>query len=410
MLSDAMVARRNFACLTLNQIFLRIGWIFRTESVLIPAFLDSLGAASWQRGLLPTVGRLGQSLPQLFAAAWLGHRPTYRRHAITATVLLAIPWAALAALLNRGLPTTTMLWLFLFLYTFSWFAFGVYSLLIGTLQGKLIAIRERGKLLAVSNATGCVLSTVAAGLLLPRWISQGNAGYTLIFLTAAIGFVAAALALAPAIEHASEFEPRTESFWAQSTALVRGDANVRRLMAVVTLSYVSLLLFPHYEKFGSTLLGVSPNNRVNMVIIQNLMNALASALVGPFSDRRGNRLSLSIVTATLGLAPLAAVLFTLVPDFGRHWYWLVFGLLGFNPVTGRVLTNYVLEVAPESEHPLYLGTINAVHAAPIIFAPLVGWLIDLTSFQFVFIVFAVIMFAGAVLSLTLVEPRQTNPL
>ncbi len=44
---------RNFWTLGLIQITVRTGWIFKTESIIIPAVLDTLSGAAWMRGFLP---------------------------------------------------------------------------------------------------------------------------------------------------------------------------------------------------------------------------------------------------------------------------------------------------------------------------------------------------------------------
>ena len=43
---------RNLLLLVLHQIVVRTGWIFKTESVIMPAFLDYVMPAGWLRGLI----------------------------------------------------------------------------------------------------------------------------------------------------------------------------------------------------------------------------------------------------------------------------------------------------------------------------------------------------------------------
>ncbi|MFY9252333.1 MAG: hypothetical protein WAO83_02680, partial [Fuerstiella sp.] len=61
--TEAMaVEKRNILSLVLHQILFRTAWIFKTESVIIPAFLDSITEAGWVRGMLPPLNRFGQSV------------------------------------------------------------------------------------------------------------------------------------------------------------------------------------------------------------------------------------------------------------------------------------------------------------------------------------------------------------
>lgn len=56
----------NLLALSAYSVLLRFAWIFKTESVIIPAFLDSIAGAGWLRGCLPVLNRFGQSMPPIF--------------------------------------------------------------------------------------------------------------------------------------------------------------------------------------------------------------------------------------------------------------------------------------------------------------------------------------------------------
>ena len=115
---------RNIAALALNAVLIRIGWIFKTESVIIPAFVDSVAGAGWLRGLLPILNRLGQSVPPFLLSRRLKITPLKKRAMLLATVGMALPFLALArprqprprapALappgLSRPLPCSSAFW------------------------------------------------------------------------------------------------------------------------------------------------------------------------------------------------------------------------------------------------------------------------------------------------------------
>ena len=60
--------RHNFIVMVIYQVVMRMGWIFKTESVIMPAVLDSIGGAGWLRGCLPMLNRFSQSIPPLVLA------------------------------------------------------------------------------------------------------------------------------------------------------------------------------------------------------------------------------------------------------------------------------------------------------------------------------------------------------
>ena len=59
---------RNLFVLAFHHIVLRVAWIFKTESVIMPAFVDAISGAGWIRGCLPMLNRFGQSVPSLMLA------------------------------------------------------------------------------------------------------------------------------------------------------------------------------------------------------------------------------------------------------------------------------------------------------------------------------------------------------
>ena len=68
--------KRNLIVFALNQILMRLGWMFKAESVVIPAFIDVYTSSGTIRGLLPLILRIGQSLPQFLVAQRVARMPT----------------------------------------------------------------------------------------------------------------------------------------------------------------------------------------------------------------------------------------------------------------------------------------------------------------------------------------------
>src|SRR5262245_61583653 len=90
----------NLLWLEIHQVAYRIAWIFKTESVIMPAFVDAIvgSNAAWVRGCLPVLNRVGQSVPPLFYAATLRDLPQKRWALIGSTLLMAVPFFVLAAM------------------------------------------------------------------------------------------------------------------------------------------------------------------------------------------------------------------------------------------------------------------------------------------------------------------------
>jgi hypothetical protein len=71
--------KRNLIVFGLNQILMRFGWMFKAESVVMPAFIDTYTSSGTIRGLLPLILRIGQSLPQFLIAHRVAQMPKNRR-------------------------------------------------------------------------------------------------------------------------------------------------------------------------------------------------------------------------------------------------------------------------------------------------------------------------------------------
>ena len=62
---NSLHQKHNFFVLVVHQVLMRTGWIFKTESIIMPAVLDWLGGTGLLRGCLPMLNRFGQSVPPL---------------------------------------------------------------------------------------------------------------------------------------------------------------------------------------------------------------------------------------------------------------------------------------------------------------------------------------------------------
>lgn len=409
---------RNLLLLALNQIVIRVGWIFKTETVIIPAFIDSMAGASWIRGCLPVLNRLGFSVPPVYMAAGLEARPRKKWFMIAMLWGMAATMLAMAAVWNRyGGVGNVASWLpvvVLTLYGLFYCFTGVFTQAFNTLQGKLIKPKRRGRLLTLSTFIGSFPAVLCAWWFLPGWLASTSGGFDWAFLVAggclaAAGVVAIFIAEPADLPHhqaaKSEVGP-LRTAW----RVLKDDAPFRGLMMVAALLSTGHIVFPHYQALGRDELGMGGGDLMVWVVVQNISTGLCSLVIGPLADRCGNRLALRVAIAGMASTPVVAlVVAQMDPVWGRQLFWLVFVSLGTMPVTYKTLVNYTLEIAPRAQQPRYISTMNLCFAAPIFLSPLVGWLVDLTSFELVFIGAAILLTLCALLTFTLHEPRHHVP-
>lgn len=411
----------NFTLLALHQVLLRMGWIFKTESIVIPIFLRLIGGSPAMLGWLPVFNRMGFSIPPLLYARQLKLAPLKRRMVTVTTLAMAAPFAALSALWFSGRwrvgqdAAPWMPYLFLALYAVFFAITGMNQLGMHTLQGKLIRYNLRGRLFTVAVMVGAPLAVASAWLLLPGWLSSADGGFGWVFGFTAASFFLAGLSVAFAKESPDDYQaPPTSPIekFREARATLLHDPRARPVAVLSMLVASNFMLFPHYQSLyplapGETILANLPRMML-WVCAQNAATAAFSLVAGPVADRLGNRAALRLATLGLATGPLVAILLAqLGPQAAKQWFWLVFLPLGFMPVTVKLLINYTLEAAPDDDHPRYVAAIGLCFAAPVVVgAPLVGLAVGAAGAAPVFAVGLVVLLLAFGQSLRLPEPRH----
>jgi MFS family permease len=413
---------RNTFWMECYLIAVRVGWIFKTETIIMPAVLDAVVDSGLLRGLLPVLNRGGQSVPPLLAAGAVARQPRKKWPLVVTTLAMAGCFAMLALVwqpLRQARPDL-LATLFLVVYATFSAVIGVNQLVVAALQGKLISPGHRGRALVVSVTIGSVLAIAAALVLLGPWLHEPD-GFPKIFAATAAFFAIAAIAPLfldePAdVVPSATVTPGRSSWGAARAGLAAWRATVAADKALVRLSFVAacfsavLMLFPHYQAFARDRLGSGAGSLLAWVCTQNAATGLASLVAGPASDRRGTKLVLVWLVALSVITPLLAAALSLVSHAAAvDWFWVVYVPLGLNPLSLKLFTNYALELAPAAaDHPRYVSIVGAAMAAPFVLSPLAGLAVDLVGFRPVFLLGAAVIALGAVIATGLPEPRHTD--
>ncbi len=398
----------NFATFAANQILMRMGWVFKTESVIVPAFLDTLSKSDLLRGFLPVCFRLVQSLAQIFLAQRVAQSPFKQPLFTTSVFGMTLSWLVIAIAAGVGqLPSSVTVAIFLAVYTLQCFAFGCNRLVAGTLQGKIIRAEERGLLLTRGNAFGSILAIAVACRFMYEWLGGETPNYAAVFGGSAVCYGVGAIVSLYFVEPPSPPQNSQPVFQSlrEGLRILRSDRNFRKFAVVAVLYFLSWPLFPHYTVFGKRALGVETSHFVIWIVITNAVAALGFWIIGRIADRRGNRLTLRILLILCACTPFAAVGLSRIP-FGAQLYWIIYALLGMIPVLVRIIENYTLEISTENKHPQYLSVVSFLEVCSLAVSPLVGHLISKVSFEPVFLGGGVVIATAGLLTFTLVEPRS----
>ena len=400
------------------QVALRVGWIFKTESVIMPAFLDAIAGAGWLRGCLPVLNRLGQSVPPLLFADRLQHMAKKKWALVSTGLLMAVPFLILSPLwigLGRlGVARDRLLWLpafFLAMYGIFFAMTGMNQLSFSTLQGKLIQANRRGRLMTLAGLFGSIFAILCAWFVLPEWLQRPGGGFGLIFAITGAGFLVSAL-IGILINEPADVGTVKQTLllrqhFHRAWRTYQDDPDFRRLAWATMLFTSAMMLFPHYQALGREQLGSTQGDLLGWLIAQNAGMGFFSLVTGALADRYGNRLSLRVCMFFAATAPVIALgLAEGVLPGGRDWYWLAFLMLGLTPLTIRCLMNYALELIDEVHHARYVSTLTLTMAVPFLFSPLVGWFVDLWGFVPVFWGVTVLIIGGGLMTFRLIEPRD----
>ena len=418
---------RNFGLLASFMVAMRTGWIFKTETIIMPAVLDVIGGASWLRGFLPMLNRFGQSVPPMLASSFIRSTPLKKRTLTAMTLIMSVCFLALSGVWawTGGQAGGWLPLVFLTLYAIFFAATGVNMLLLNTLKGKLIRVRRRGLLDLVSNVVGSAVAITCAWWLLTRWLGSPSGAdqtvqqtvapnFTMIFLFTGLMFAIAAAFGSVFAEVPDEIQSDGRSsvkIFQAAVATFRNDHNFRRLAIVGMMFGMSVTLFPHYQSMARSRLSLDLTSLVSWVIAQNLGTALFSIPAGWAADRFGNRRVLNSLMLSLCVVPMLALFLSRSQTVDGVWFNAVFLMLGLAPVTIRTLNNYTLEICGPADRPRYLSTLGlCVATPPMLLSVLMGWLVDQISFEFVFLVGATCLFSGWCITFGLIEPRHSSPI
>ena len=410
----------NFRLAVLYMVFMRTGWIFNTESIIMPAVLDVIGGAGWLRGCLPMLNRLGQSLPPMLASDRVRGARLNKLGLFTTTSTMGVCFLFLAAIwaITEGAKSWWLPVVFLLIYAVFFTATGINMMILNTISGKLIRIDRRGRLSLFGTVIGATIAVGCGWYFLDRWLIDGagadgpRANFEMIFFFTGMTFLGAAvvgLFLKEAPDENQIQRRGGKDLLLAAFETFKTDRNFRRLAVIAALFGMYLTLFPHYQRLGRDRLDLGLSALIPWVLAQNIGAALFSIPTGWVADRYGSRLVLQLIMVVLCVAPVLALAISWGAELQPAWFTVVFGLLGLTPVAMRFLNNYTLEIVSRDEHPRYLSTLAfAIAAPPILLSPLVGALIDSVGFELIFAIVTGCVFTGWLLTFTLAEPRKSS--
>jgi len=388
--------RRNWLGFLMDYVFFSIGLTFAGLNTTLPAFAGRLTDNPILIGLVGALWQGGWLLPQIFAANYLSTAPRKM------PTILTFAWI--------GRPVFLVFGVFLFLFGSTWpgiiligiylssFFFSFTDSIAGVawfdLLGKAFSHRERGRLIGASQAISGILSIGAGGII--GWVLQSSGlafpeNYALILSLAAVCFLISLggiyLIREPLEPVAAERQKMIE-YLPGLVRLIRRDRTFLRVNASRLLIGLCGLASPFFAVYAIKELGMAEANVGWFAIAQTVGSALAGLLFGWIADRKGSHVVIRIVGGVYLLAPCFVIAAGMPGGGGALSIVLMamaFLLLGLGD--GSIMLgfiNYVLEIAPPEQRPIYIGLTNTLAGVIVLFPFIGGALADWGGYRIVF--------------------------
>jgi MFS family permease len=411
--------RRNWWAFFADHVFFGLALIFGSTTTILPAFAATLTDNKVLIGAVSAVWTGGWLLPQVFAAPYVSHYP--RKYPIMMIgQVVGRPIYPLFALwvLAGGtrFPELTLALMLVMLAVFVVFD-AVIALAWFDLLAKALTPATRGRLLGWSQVASGVLA-IGAGALI-RWLlgPDGPAyplNYGIILLLASACFAGSLIGcwfIVEPPEATEENRPTFRQYLPQLARLWRADRAFSLVTAVRLLAGAGAVATTFYVVFATDVLRLPPAAIGLFAGATTVGSALAGLVLGPVADRAGSHRVIQAATGMAFLVPVIALFCRsgLLGSSVSIVYPALYVLLGM--FEGSVLLgffNFVLEIAPAGQRPVYIGLTNTVVGLLFIMPVLGGWVLQATSYTVLFALAAGATLAGALLALRLPNPRAAG--
>lgn len=401
----------NFVAFAVDYAFFTIALSFINPDSVLPAFVRHFTHSKLVVGLVSTIFTGAWLLPQLVAARLINDKPRKKPYLTLGISGRILFWFVILALwLGLGQHPTAMLVLFFVCFGVFTATDGLASIAWFDILARALPVRLRGRMMGIGQIIGG-LAGLGVGRLVGWLLSTPRLAfpddYTLIFVLGSVSFIPSVVALLalrePPPRRPEPDEEKAEIDGAGWVKPLLSDSLLRRLLLSRLLIGSIAFVTPFYVGHATDVLGLSAAAVGRFVTAQRLAGAAAGALLGFISERWGPRHVIRLGGLIGVLGPLFALAAHLV---GRGWwvrgYAFVYVALGI--VRGAWMMgffNYLLEIAPESLRPSYVGLSNT-SVGVLALAPMVGgWLLESTSYPVLFGLTAGLMGLGFIVALRL---------
>lgn len=417
-------ARRSFALGVFNGTIFRFSEALIDPPLVLTWFVSQLTSSNLLAGLVTPLGDAGWLLPQVFVSVRIQRMRRKMPSYTLAAVIRAVVWLLLTMAVWLVDDPRILLVGFFIMYAVARLSGGLGGLAFFDVVAKTIPAQRRGSFFAwrqllgglVGLGAGWIVKVVLNHPALP--FPHGHAVLFLLYATAmAVGMTAFMLIREPPGMAVAKPVTVGEQY-RRARGLLQEDSVYRRYIAVRLALGVAGIALPFYGIYAQRVMR-APAGMVGVYVTARVAALLLFNLPwGRLSDRRGNQLVMRLVVLGNGAtALLALALVGLVELLQPQGDWLPYLALplffldgAVRPAQMLVGSNFLLELVPDPERPLYLGLSNTLMGIVVLISGLGGLVVDTFGFAGLFAASLGLCLAGYVLATGLPEPRETGSL
>ncbi|MBO9370345.1 MAG: MFS transporter [Chloroflexi bacterium] len=413
--------RRSFILGVVNGALFEFAERLIDPPLVLTWFVSRLTSSNLLIGLVAPLGDAGWFLPQVFIAGLVQRMPRKMLSYTLSAVVRVLSWLLVAAAVWLVDDPTLLLVAFFILYGVARLAAGLGGLGFFEVVAKTIPPNRRGGFFAWRLLTGGLLGLGAGAvtrevlnrLAFPHGHALLFAVYTAVVTPAMLAFILIREPPGTAVPTA----PTLKQQLRRAGQFLRTDAVFRRYMGMRTALGLAGIALPFYGVYARHVLG-APEGMVGIYVAVRVAAGLVANLPwGSVGDRRGNRLVtlwFSLGNALTALLALGLVGWVAVSPYRGPWLpYLAIPLFLLNgalaPAGMLVGSNFLLELVPEADRPLYLGLSNTLIGIVVLISGFGGLVVDLLGYAGLFALSALLCLLAWWWSRGLPELRVGQP-
>ncbi len=385
--------RRNFWGFAMDFACFSTGMAFVSADTVIPSFLNVLGASATIIGLLSTLQRAGWMLPQLVAARYLVNKPRMKPYILLPAAVGRLTLLFLAGVIwaTGARPAAIIIALTMTVAVLFGIGDGLASVPWFDLLSKSIPPERRGRVTGTGQALGGVMSFLA-GIAVEEILGANGPpfpdNYALLFALGFAFFGLSYFAIAMLAEErngpsTSRTVPPWRVYVRQLWAVFRQDRAFRLYILSRQLFSLGTLAMPFYMTYALDRLHLPEHVAGRYTSISVVGGVAAAIFFGWLNEHHGTRRAMLVSIVITAATPLLAILIPRVVT-AESWLAWAYGLVF---LANRVAmtsympawTAYVLELAPATQRPLYVGLTNTLGGFAALFSTVGGLILAWTG-------------------------------